>query len=401
VRQWARRAIAGYWTHGGYLNWDSGLGFERWHQTKKIGLAQQALIGLASTPSLVGDAQQARWAKWLLDRGLERFDAWAREEGGIPEPVRFKLSVNPQGPGSARLAVARMAGNAGRAVEAGLGRAAAEQPPALYAYDPDIGRLAITTPAYNTAIVAVNQGAFPYGGIDLARFFDGQQEVAGSIGGRPPAAFGLVVKDIAGRRVAASQVGRRSVSRAVTPLRLSKAPTGAGVSASTSIGRAYAGAFTDLRAHGSLRSRTHALATQHRFTPRFVQTKWIARPLSTRARYTADVLFPSWGTGAEVVAVLRDGSRTRVASTRIALSRIAYLHVRSERSGYVVVPASRPAGATVHLIQTARQSSAPTPGPSLGVQIARARAFSSVSLTARYAPVPAGADAAAVVQAIR
>ena len=37
LREWVRRAIAGYWTHGGYLNWDTGLGFYRWHQRKKIG----------------------------------------------------------------------------------------------------------------------------------------------------------------------------------------------------------------------------------------------------------------------------------------------------------------------------------------------------------------------------
>ena len=37
LREWVRRAIAGYWTHGGYLNWDTGLGFHRWHQRKKVG----------------------------------------------------------------------------------------------------------------------------------------------------------------------------------------------------------------------------------------------------------------------------------------------------------------------------------------------------------------------------
>ena len=52
-----------------------------------------------------------------------------------------------------------------------------QEPPPLYAFDPDIGRLAVTTPKYNTAIVAVNQKAFPYGGLDLARLFDGEQEV--------------------------------------------------------------------------------------------------------------------------------------------------------------------------------------------------------------------------------
>ena len=34
-----------------------------------------------------------------------------------------------------------------------------------------IGRLTVTTPVYNTAVIAVNQGSFPYGGVELARFF--------------------------------------------------------------------------------------------------------------------------------------------------------------------------------------------------------------------------------------
>ena len=101
-----------------------------------------------------------------------------------------------------------MQANAARAIDAGLGKKTSATPPPLYSYDPDIGRLAVTTPNYNTAVVAVNQNAFPYGGLDLARLYDGQQEVAANIGGRPPAAFGLLVRDVGGRRVTASQVGR-------------------------------------------------------------------------------------------------------------------------------------------------------------------------------------------------
>jgi hypothetical protein len=89
--------------------------------------------------------------------------------------------------GSARLAAARIAGNAARAVAAGLGRANAVVPPPLFAFDPDTGRLAVTTPADNTAIVPVNQRAFPYGGIELAQLFDAHQEVAaGPAAGRVP-----------------------------------------------------------------------------------------------------------------------------------------------------------------------------------------------------------------------
>ena len=66
-------------------------------------------------------------------------------------------------------------------------------------------------PRYNTAIIAVNQRAFPYGGIELARLFDGEQEVAAGIGGRAPAAFGLLVREPSGRRVFSSQTGRSRV----------------------------------------------------------------------------------------------------------------------------------------------------------------------------------------------
>ena len=37
LRAWVDRVLCGYWTHGGYLNWDTGLSFRRWHQGKKLG----------------------------------------------------------------------------------------------------------------------------------------------------------------------------------------------------------------------------------------------------------------------------------------------------------------------------------------------------------------------------
>ena len=194
VRRWIRRAIAGYWTHGGYLNWDTGLGFERWHQGKKFGLAQQALIGIAQTPRLQPGRAWGRWAKWMLDRGLAVYERLPVTETGLPAPVLFGVYSFPQSTGDAQLAAAQLQANAARAVEAGLGRMRGEAPPSLYAFDPDIGRLAITTPTYNTAIIAVNQRAFPYGGIELARLFDADQEVAANIGGRAPSAFGLLVR---------------------------------------------------------------------------------------------------------------------------------------------------------------------------------------------------------------
>ena len=387
MHQWIERAISGYWTHGGYMNWDTGLGFRRWHQTKKLGLAQEALIGLAASKSLLPSERWGRWAKAMLDRSLGFYDRQVVRAGGIPDGLLFGVNVVPQSAASARLGAARIEANAARAIDAGLGSRSATEPPPLYSFDPDIGRLAVTTPTYNTAIVAVNLRAFPYGGLDLARLYDGDQEVAANIGGRPPASFGVLVRDRGGRRVIASQSGRSSVTGA-TPLRLTKAPSGAGALASARAGRAFAGPFTDLRATGTMSSSALRLTVSHRFTRDWIQSSWTVARRSGTDCYTADVLFPSWGGGAAtIVAILRDGSRVTVGASQIRLSSIAYLWVRSERSGYVVVPVSCGGGAAVHVMHPSRQSSAPNPGPTLAVQIARNARFDHVALSVRLMPV--------------
>src|SRR4029078_12597776 len=101
--------------------------------------------------------------------------------------------------------LARFQALAAEAVLRGLGDKEAEEPPPMYAFDPAIGRLTITTPSYNTALVAVSNGAFPYGGIELARLVDSGQRVASHIGGRAPAGFGMIVRGPDTKIVAASQ----------------------------------------------------------------------------------------------------------------------------------------------------------------------------------------------------
>src|SRR3954447_4042378 len=134
---------------------------------------------------------------------------------------------------------ARYAGNAMRALDAGLATAPSAEPGGLYSYDPDTGKLAISTPAYNTAIVPVNQRAFPYGGLDLARLFDADQEVAANLGGTGAAAFGLSVRS-GGRTRLRTQYGDRRYG--TNPLRFA-GPPASGV---------QAGAFSDLRVHGAV-----------------------------------------------------------------------------------------------------------------------------------------------------
>jgi hypothetical protein len=369
IREWTRRALAGYWTHGGYLNWDTGFGFRRWHQAKKLGLAQEALLGLTATPELLPSRRYARWSKWLLDRSIGLYDRWVQEcRGGLPPPVSFGVHVHRQRPCDAALAAARVQANAARAADAGLGSRPAARPPALYSFDPDTGRLAVTTSTYNTAVIVVNQRAFPYGGLDLARLYDGEQEVAANIGGRPPASFGLVVRDRGGRRLLATQTGRPRVNRRVTPLRLLHAPRGAGATADARPTRAFAGPFRRLRASGSMRRGPVFARVVHEFAPRWIETRWTAR--GARAGRTVDVLFPSWGRGATVTAVLTDGSSVQIGRERRPLERVRWLRVQSARSGYLIVPRGRPKGATLRLLHPRPQGSAPRPGPTLAVGLA-------------------------------
>ncbi|HEX5619317.1 MAG TPA: hypothetical protein VFX51_12910 [Solirubrobacteraceae bacterium] len=378
-RRWLRRVLFGYWTHGGYMNWDTGLGFRRWHQSKKHALAQQALIGIASSPELAGPRMRA-WAHWILDRGLSFYERQAASNDGVAPGVYFGIRVKPQSIGSARLAHARIAANAARAAAAGLSGMPEREPPPLYSFDPDTGRLAITTPAYNTAIVPVSQGAFPYGGIELARLFDGDQEVAANVGGRPPAAFGLVVRDRSGRRVLATQLPRRKLGG--RPLRLTRAP--AGVGASSAARGAFAGSFRDLRATGTARAGSVITRVRYRFGASFIDARWSVRGAHG---HSAEVLFPSWGRHATVLAVRRDGTTFVVGRRRHALRGIDHFRVRSARTGYVITPLRRPRGASVRARRPARQASSPHPGPTLAVGILHdaARAGFAVRIRVRGA----------------
>ena len=328
---------------------------------------------MASVHGLVGKRER-RWAKWLLDRSLAFYERQARRNGGLAPGLFFGVHVRHQSLGSARLGAARVAANAARAVAAGLGSRRAVEPPPLYAFDPDTGRLAVTTPAYNTAIVPVSQGAFPYGGIELARLFDGDQEVAASIGGRPPAAFGVVVHGALATQVPRTQLGGH-------PLRLTRAP--AGVNASLSARRAFAGRFRDLRATGVVRRGGVTVRTRHRFTAQFLETRWSIHGTAGRR---ADVLFPSWGRGAHVVAVRTDGRRGVLGRRRLSLRGVARLCVFSARSGYAVVLQHVPARANAHLVQPAAQSSDPRPGPTAAVTILRPGRRGHVAMAVRLGP---------------
>ena len=50
------RGLAGSWTHAGYLNWDTGYGWHRWHSGQYWAFAQQGLLAVARRAALLGAA---------------------------------------------------------------------------------------------------------------------------------------------------------------------------------------------------------------------------------------------------------------------------------------------------------------------------------------------------------
>jgi hypothetical protein len=407
LRAWVEHIVCAYWTHGGYLNWDTGYGFKRWHAGRTWALAQQGLLAIAVSPRFHNRPEIASWAKYMFDRGLglyERLSREALDAKGIAPSNLYDVNVSPLGPSIREMFAARMQANAARAVALGLGSMGAGEPPALYSFDADIGRLTITTPRYSTAVLPVNQRAFPYGGMELCRLYDGDQRVVSNVGGRPWASFGVLVRDRSAREVATSQ-RPRSYASLIPPITLLSSPRGRVAAAQPYPSRPYAGPFESLIAHGLTESREVVVGTTHKFTPTYVETRWnVVRRL--RERYTVDVLFPSWGKTARVEAVMRGGRRVILAQAnakrrKVSLRDVVYFYLAGEETGYVVVPTGKRPRATAHILKPGTQSSAPRPGPTLAVQLSRGRRFRRLGLAARIAPAASREEAARIARRLR
>ena len=290
LRAWAARVQFGYWMHNGMLSWDSGLGFGRWMKAKTWAYAQQGLLALAVSPRFWLHRRQGAWAKYVFDRALWQFAIRCEPLAPrhLPSTHLYDVGHAYQGVGSRRAYVARMGANAVRALTLGLADMDAEAPPSFYSFDADVGRLSVSTRRYSAAILADNYGAVPYGGIDLARFFDSAGVPVGGVGGRPPAAFGVVLRRPGGRRALATQ-GAPHDAR----LRLVRSPHGAVARTRKLPASPDAGPFSGLVAVGEVAGGGGAVSVRHRFTTDFIESAWTVS--RGRRRLKAEALFPSWG----------------------------------------------------------------------------------------------------------
>jgi hypothetical protein len=353
LRSWMLRLQAGSWTHAGYLNWDTSRGLRRWHSGQYWAFAQQGLLTIATTPRFWRDTRQGAWAKSMFDQGLVLYRRLADEQHDVFAP-RLMFGVDPRMKSNG-IFRARIMASVARAIGLGLGSAPALEPPPLWAYDPDTGRLAITTPRYSTAIVPDDRGLFGYGGIELARLFGPGQRVASGLGGRPPDAFGVVVSDRRGRVLLTSQRPRDGLR-----LRIVRSPAGRLVHPRAYPRVPYAGPFGVVAARGSVRRAGVRVVAWHEFRRATVENRWSVRCRRVCARVR--VYFPTWASSVD--AVMRGGRRARLTDEPVRLADVK----RFSLGGYSA-RISGPRGATVSVAPVQGEPTNPTPGPSLVVQV--------------------------------
>jgi hypothetical protein len=367
ARAIVQRAVPAYWTHSGYLNWDTGMYLQRWHLGRYWGFALQGLFAIAQVEELRDD-DLGRWARWMFDRALSTYVRLAVETGGgqnVPkEPlfdVRTTFGVQEDD------FATRFVMHAARAVYYDLQAMPSEQPPPLFAYDPPIGRLAVTTPTYNAAVVDVSNDAFPYGGIELARLYDAEQRIVGGVGGYGASGFGVMLTDADGTVLHSQSV--RKTAPAKPPLTVTKSPMGAIRGTVDYPSAPYAGAFETLEYTGSAEAGAAEVEVEHTFASDRIVCRWT---LTRRG-------------GPELGAA--DGTRVAPRTRRRLGDTRRFTIVNGAKQGrYDVQVVSAPSDTVVTAVQVSPESSQPNPGPSLVLQLAPVSDWKRLRLVVEILP---------------
>ncbi len=387
LRAWIERAIPAYWTHSGYPNWDTGVHPGRWNTGHYWAFCFDGLLAIATVPEELRSAELGQWAKHIFDRALATYTRLALQQG--PEariPGSPVFSPAQEFEVGHWLFATRFQSQAARAAHAGLGREPSARPPALYAFDPSIGRLAITTPTYNTAVMAVSNGAFPYGGIELARLFDGDQRVAAGVAPYGGSGFGVTITEDG--RVALSTQTPRLAPPKHPPIVLTRSPRGHVNDDKPYPEHPYAGAFEQVQCRGEVQEGDLLVRTTHTFTRDQIHTGWEIHRLDGKRRLAATVRFPSWGRGATISVVLKTGAEVELGKEPLPLRGISRFEIRcgEAQSGYSLHLHGAPAGANVYTTQPVAQSTNARPGPQLVVELAHGTTWRELGISAELIP---------------
>ncbi|MDQ8044017.1 MAG: hypothetical protein REI11_05395 [Patulibacter sp.] len=172
LERWSRHVVYGTWTHAGYLNWDSGLSTKRRHIRQYWGFALDSLLRGSLQGGIIGSPGQRAYIRSIAQNGLDLFmrSAW-NGKGAFPSPTSFGA---PNGFHDAtQNAVMAPLRFALVGAELALTDTRAKAPGNMFSDDTTVGRLTISTPDYNTAIL--RSAIDPEGGLEPTRLFDGLQ----------------------------------------------------------------------------------------------------------------------------------------------------------------------------------------------------------------------------------
>lgn len=363
-RAYAQRTLYGDWTHAGYLNWDTGLGSQRRYIGKVMAFAQQGLMAIATTPMVQSSPAMGAHARWLFDRGLDLYLRWLSEQpdGVAPPPVEFGDHAHAEGPDDRMLFAARMASNAAQAITLDLASVTGAPPPPMYSFDPDSQRLAVSTPAYSTAILVHNRRAVDYGGLDLNRLFDARQQPVACTAGTGLANFMARISDHGGKALLSTQMGA-SASMSVAVTQRDGSLRRAGPASPPYPLDAYAGPMRAVLATGRVARGAVAIATAHRLLAETIELSWDLQ-LPPRGRW--EVALPSYGPEARFLldraGALEDLDKGAAA---LRLTTVRGIVVHSEQGGYTVTPLAAPPGAMLRVVGAPSSTGAARPGPTL------------------------------------
>lgn len=287
LQAWTRHILYGTWTHAGYLNWDTGLGTSRRHIQQYWAFALDGLVKASGPGGLVATPRQRDYVRQLAEQGLALYSRIGWDgRGAFPGPTSFDAPNGfPKGTRSSLITPLRFAIIAAE-LDVRLPGTQPRAMPNTYSHDGEFGRLAVSTPRYNTAVIKpVSQGE---GGLEPSRLFDSLQRPlttlgAGSFGGPAPG-------------IRLSRFGNPILDTQPGTQRRGRVPSlGAGGR------RNSAGTFTSLGVAGAVRSGSSAIRVRHTFSRSAIATSYRI----TRGRATILTMrMPVWGRDS-TISVLR------------------------------------------------------------------------------------------------
>ncbi|MDO9356219.1 MAG: hypothetical protein Q7T55_21150, partial [Solirubrobacteraceae bacterium] len=371
LRAWSRHILFGTWTHSGYLNWDSGLGTSRRHLRQYWAFALDSLVRASGPGALLGTSADRAYVRYIAEQGLELFkrNGWDGT-GPLPTATSFDAPNGfPSGTRSPLITPLRFAVIAA-SLDVRLPATAPRAMGNMYSHDSEFGRLAISTPSYNLAVIKpVSQGE---GGLEPTRLFDARQRPltvlgAGGFGGPSP---GLRLQRY-GSTVLEDQPGTQK----------GRAVPGMSVAGNR---RNRSGLFKTMKAGGTMRAGSASIAAEHTFARDAIETKY---KVSRGAATSITMRMPVWGRES-TVDLLRGA---RVSGKRIIRTSGAILIRGTTSDGGVMLVAFRgiPNRASIVVVRHDKSSRAPQGARELRITF---KADKGMTLERRIAVVAAAPD---------